>query len=196
MEYIDRAELKRLRHESLRPTFRRRIIEHCGDRCSNCGSETGIEYHHIVPLAVGGTNNLSNFVALCYKCHKVAHGYDMAKESAKNGKHGGRPQRTLPENATEIFDDYVWGRIDKDEAENLLGVTKGGKLNDVKQFKAYLKDKGIEKHQNLIKSKASKNPKLEDGMVLARIRFTDGTVTEIYKFGDGTKIKELGFKFI
>lgn len=196
MEYRDKADIKRLRQETQRPTFKRMIIEHCGDRCSNCGSETGIEYHHIVPLAVGGTNNLSNFVALCFKCHQLAHGFDMPKKVAENGRSGGRHWRTLPENATQIFDDYVWGRIDRDEAENLLGITRGSKLNDVKQFREYLKEKGIAKQQNLIKHKLKWNPKLEDGMVLARIRFTDGTVTEIYKFGNGTETKDIRSKRI
>lgn len=44
-----------------------------GTRCINCGTEEGIEYHHVVPLLLGGNDILENIVPLCHSCHKTAH---------------------------------------------------------------------------------------------------------------------------
>ena len=44
-----------------------------GLKCCNCGSETDLEYHHIIPLALGGFNKLSNMCCLCYQCHSLLH---------------------------------------------------------------------------------------------------------------------------
>lgn len=32
-----------------------------------------LEAHHILPIAEGGTNELSNLITLCYDCHKLEH---------------------------------------------------------------------------------------------------------------------------
>ena len=44
-----------------------------GKKCCNCGSEKDIQYHHIIPLSLGGNNILSNIVPLCYSCHSLLH---------------------------------------------------------------------------------------------------------------------------
>ena len=49
------------------------IRRKAGNICVNCGSTDGIEYHHIVPLFVGGQENETNIVPLCHRCHKAAH---------------------------------------------------------------------------------------------------------------------------
>ena len=43
-------------------------------KCANCGSTDNLYLHHIVPLTLGGTNNLSNIVPLCGNCHSKVHG--------------------------------------------------------------------------------------------------------------------------
>lgn len=45
---------KQLRTEFNRPLFKKRLIEVLGSECANCGSHSDIEYHHVVPLALGG----------------------------------------------------------------------------------------------------------------------------------------------
>ena len=62
------------RKESGRADLRRQVVEYCGTVCANCGSDREVEYHHIVPLSNGGTNQVRNFVALCSICHLKAHG--------------------------------------------------------------------------------------------------------------------------
>lgn len=41
--------------------------------CCNCGSKEDLEYHHIIPLSLGGYDKLSNLCCLCYKCHSLLH---------------------------------------------------------------------------------------------------------------------------
>ena len=44
-----------------------------GRICCNCGKTTDLEYHHIIPLSLGGNNILSNYCCLCYSCHSLIH---------------------------------------------------------------------------------------------------------------------------
>ena len=44
-----------------------------GNKCVNCGIEKNIIFHHIVPLALGGKDILSNIVPLCDNCHFLLH---------------------------------------------------------------------------------------------------------------------------
>ena len=63
----------KLRQEFQGELFRLNMKSELGNKCVNCGSTENIEYHHIVPLKNGGTNNLSNIVPLCETCHYKAH---------------------------------------------------------------------------------------------------------------------------
>lgn len=53
------------------------LVEYClerdGYKCSICGSEQGLVCHHVNPLAFGGSNDFSNLIILCSKCHGEAH---------------------------------------------------------------------------------------------------------------------------
>lgn len=44
-----------------------------GRVCVNCGAIDDIEYHHIVPLSLGGNDVLSNICPLCATCHGKVH---------------------------------------------------------------------------------------------------------------------------
>lgn len=44
-----------------------------GIKCCNCQSTQEIQYHHIVPLASGGFDIISNIAPLCPKCHALIH---------------------------------------------------------------------------------------------------------------------------
>lgn len=61
----------------LRAEFERmksRLDASLGARCGNCSGSRNVEIHHVVPLALGGTNNIGNLVRLCAPCHDKAHG--------------------------------------------------------------------------------------------------------------------------
>ena len=40
-------------------------------KCQVCGKEYSGQVHHILPRSQGGTNELSNLIILCGKCHMV-----------------------------------------------------------------------------------------------------------------------------
>lgn len=48
----------------------KRII---GTKCCNCGAMTDLQYHHIVPLSLGGNDVMTNYCCLCFKCHALIH---------------------------------------------------------------------------------------------------------------------------
>lgn len=47
--------------------------DYIGRVCVNCGSTEDIEYHHIVPISLGGNDILSNICPLCHCCHAKIH---------------------------------------------------------------------------------------------------------------------------
>ncbi|MBI4789589.1 MAG: HNH endonuclease [Chloroflexi bacterium] len=55
--------------------IRQQALTRDGHRCGNCGSNTKLQVHHIVPLSKVGTNQLSNLRTLCLDCHKRVHPY-------------------------------------------------------------------------------------------------------------------------
>jgi hypothetical protein len=54
--------------------LREQVFKRDKYQCQNCGA-TGVRVncHHIVPLNKGGTNQLSNLITLCEKCHAKIH---------------------------------------------------------------------------------------------------------------------------
>jgi hypothetical protein len=42
--------------------------------CGNCESTADLQIHHVVPLAFGGRNVITNLTRLCTSCHAAAHG--------------------------------------------------------------------------------------------------------------------------
>ncbi|PEM10734.1 HNH endonuclease [Bacillus wiedmannii] len=81
--------------------------------CANCGKTGELDIHHIVPLAKGGTNRISNLVALCLECHGRIHGINRVKHKAlqktgikkakEQGVTFGRPVATLPPKFEEVY---------------------------------------------------------------------------------------------
>jgi hypothetical protein len=67
-------------------TFKRKQI---GTVCANCGKEHDLTYHHIVPIALGGYDEITNMVCLCGECHDKVHfgrsGEISHSEAAKRG---------------------------------------------------------------------------------------------------------------
>ena len=57
--------------------YRRKLTDNdkkqIGLKCGCCESVENLEYHHIVPIALGGSNLLTNYVCLCNNCHKTMH---------------------------------------------------------------------------------------------------------------------------
>ena len=56
-----------------RRTLNQSDKEEIGLKCCNCGSEEDLQYHHIIPLSLGGIDINSNICCLCYHCHYKLH---------------------------------------------------------------------------------------------------------------------------
>jgi len=46
-----------------------RLLDEAGGRCVYCGREAPLEIEHILPVARGGTNAMSNLAAACRSCN-------------------------------------------------------------------------------------------------------------------------------
>ena len=135
------------RTETTNKKFREEMKLELGTKCYNCGSDECIEYHHIVPLFLGGTNKITNIVPLCHKCHQAAHrGRHLTKYTNKT--HSGRKSKTDDEIAYEIFDMYKNGEIGTLKCKELLGYSRSTQIKDRLQFKRYLKVRGISEIRN------------------------------------------------
>jgi 5-methylcytosine-specific restriction protein A len=54
--------------------LRKAVLARDKFRCANCGRWQGeLHVHHVVPIAVGGTNVTTNLVTLCRDCHARVH---------------------------------------------------------------------------------------------------------------------------
>ena len=49
---------------------KRLLLAAADGRCQQCGSTNGLEYDHIIPLALGGNGSLDNGQVLCTACHR------------------------------------------------------------------------------------------------------------------------------
>ena len=98
---------------------RNTLIRKKGTICANCNVDvkTNIIYHHIVPIAVGGRDIITNIVPLCENCHKLIHfgrkntkpftQSDLIKagikRAKKENKHIGRKKTVLEDLSDEVL---------------------------------------------------------------------------------------------
>lgn len=48
-------------------------LERDGWKCQRCGARGELQVHHLVPLAIGGSNVLENMETVCLPCHLTEH---------------------------------------------------------------------------------------------------------------------------
>lgn len=67
---------------------RKAIFARANAQCEHCGKKWSdnymLECDHIVPLSMGGENQISNGQLLCRRCHAKKH-MQLAKEAKKRG---------------------------------------------------------------------------------------------------------------
>lgn len=49
--------------------------KHKKERCANCDGTDRLEWHHMIPAALGGTAEPENMVCLCKECHEAVTAY-------------------------------------------------------------------------------------------------------------------------
>lgn len=162
------------------------LIQMYGNRCLNCGDTENIEWHHVVPLELGGNDIYSNMVPLCYACHKaVTHHALVLATKGRQHNAGGR-KRTIPDNYKEILWRYIQCDIGKSECKRLLGLSKSNSLTDNPWYQEFLKEHNISWHRNNIDIRTA-NGKLHKGCVIGRIYYIGGnTVNCFWQDGEDT----------
>lgn len=154
--------------------YMRDVKEHAGNVCVNCGTSENIEYHHIVPLLLGGQERLSNVVALCHKCHLAAH-HGRHISEYKSVKSNGRKPNVPDREAIEAFNLFLNAEIGQKKCKQMAGLSDGTKLKDNTRFMRYLESKNIENVKNNIDVIAT-NSELKDGDIVGEIKYKNGSV--------------------
>ncbi len=174
-------EYEQLKIQFNRPSFKKILVEKLGDKCANCGSELTVEYHHVVALALGGTNRLTNIVPLCWVCHQKAHGSQNIRNICRS-ENVGRNRNQPVENYEQILFDYLHGKIGRKECDKQLKLSKSSKLNDMWYFKEYLERNSIASYKNRVDMLQTKRCLRKDhkGEMLSEITFCDGTTERTY----------------
>lgn len=130
-----RKEFNRLRKNVL--------PEKCGTACVCCGHMESIEYHHILPLAIGGDNRISNIVPVCSFCHGKIHSDGAMVRLTKYSSNTGRPKNTPVPEYKRFIRKYITGEIDMYQLHELLQLKPKAKATDQWYYKEYLKELGI-----------------------------------------------------
>ena len=187
---MTKAEKLALRQEYNKPSVRAEIVQTCGTVCVNCGTDTEIEYHHIVPLANGGSNRLSNLVALCHECHLRAHG-KLQRVSDMNREKIGRKKIAKPYYADTIIENYLTGIITRKEAHSRLKLRPAWKIKELWYFQEYLESHGIESYRNYVDSRFNSRSKevAEPEYLAAVIRYKDGREEKFYRITGLRKLR-------
>lgn len=64
-----------------------RVLMGC-DKCVYCGSVEGLEWHHILPRSLGGTDEAFNLIRVCNVHHALLHGMSRRGNISELSKAG------------------------------------------------------------------------------------------------------------
>lgn len=168
--------------------FRNQVAELYGAKCVNCGSGDEVEFHHIVPIALGGRDIPSNVVPLCYTCHKAAHtGRKTGDIIKKTGHTGGGRKRKCDEDVFEdAFEKYIGGRIGKTKFCELTGRKGKSFSAHFPQFEEAKERRGIKEFRNNIDIRGAISAEgLKDGDPVGYIEYLDGRKETMYYHDTG-----------
>lgn len=167
------SERKAIKTEFNRPSFKELLEREKGKKCVCCGSTLCVEYHHILPICLGGDNRLSNIQPVCNSCHKLIHGGRVNKLWRADNK-GGRKRIPPVRNYKSILEKYFRCEIGKNECCKLLKVNGQTKLNDRYWFKEYKQEQGIVQYRNNIDI-ITANSEMHENREAGYITYKDGS---------------------
>ena len=152
-----------------------------GTSCYNCGSSEDVEYHHIVPLKLGGTNRFSNIVPLCHKCHKAAHcGQHMTRYSDFSNANG-RPPKCDDETAFAALDLLADGQIGNKACKSMMNLAARTEPTVTSQYKKWCKARGIERVRNTLDVAITNSASsVADGLIIGCVVYADGAEKRIH----------------
>lgn len=169
-----------IRQETRNRNFREKLKKELGCTCVNCGCMENIEYHHIVPVLLGGTNNLTNIVPLCGSRHKAAHnGRHISK--CRNLKNSGRKPIEFDNKYRNALNLYISGQIGARKCKELLGIKQQIRIQAWKHFKEYVDKYDILEVRNNVDIVGTSS-ELKYGVNVGYVMYKDGRKEDlIYK---------------
>lgn len=167
-----------LRHEFTRGSFREEMVRTLGCTCFNCGSSENIEYHHAVPLRLGGTNKMKNILALCHRCHVAAHTGRDINQIKSNPKRSGRPKKWLySEECDEHFWKWAEGRIGTKRLKEIFGMGNRVHVKGTDMYRGFIEKYGISDIKN-VRDMVVHKQQLSKVCKTSTIYYIDGRVVE------------------
>jgi hypothetical protein len=61
-----------MRKDDFSQIVKKSALKRSDNRCERCWSSCNLEFHHKVPVSLGGDSSLENCVVLCHNCHNIA----------------------------------------------------------------------------------------------------------------------------
>ena len=170
---------KKLRNEHINRVGRGYYLDKLPQVCCNCGSTSGLEYHHIVPISQGGTNKLTNIAVVCGCCHLAIHNEKEARAYNLTTSRG-RPANVDQAAHDEALEKYRHCLIGQKELKNLLQLSANSKITDNSRYKRYLRENNIKQiKNNLDIIRANSTKPINSGDIVGRIIYKDGSVEDI-----------------
>lgn len=160
------------------------LAERHGTACSCCKTTVGIEWHHIVPLFLGGTDEVTNIVPLCHACHMAAHhGRDISHYDGLV-RSGGRHPKVPDEEAFRALDLLLAGEIGNKRCQELMGLKDRTRPYQTGQAERYRNEHGIRKFRsNLDVALTNGSWTVCEGRPVGEVEYIDGR-REIILFHD------------
>lgn len=88
------------------------VLKRSSYSCSQCGSDSRLHVHHVVPFSRGGTHHLSNLTVLCERCHSLqgGTGHDLIRSKRRNRLNVNRKKVAAVQTPREAKKDHLCAR--------------------------------------------------------------------------------------
>lgn len=199
----DREKFEQIRQEFVGRRFRRMLDETLLQECFYCGTKENLTYHHLIPVANGGDNRISNIICVCSEHHKAMHDrtHTHTADDYKNGKKWGCPKTPPPENYEYFIRKYLRGDIGVKEFWGLLKLpeSKRMKISEKWWFKEFLREHRIKDYRNNVEHIKSNSRRTSRTPIVSRVTFESGNSYTKYKDGRTeyiTKYNQDDYKFL
>lgn len=123
---------------------KRKVTDFWENKCAICDNKDYIEFHHITPIAAGGTDDYDNIILLCACCHATLHGrtFNPQKPNCKTS--------IDYESAKPILAAYFSNQIGTRETKEKLKLSQKTHLSESSLYKRYKREHDITNFYNNI----------------------------------------------
>ena len=106
---------------------KRKISECWNHRCAVCDRNDILEFHHLIPLSEGGSDDYDNIILLCASCHATVHG-----------------RKFNPNKPNSYFANEIGTR----ETKEKLNLSQKTHLTESSLYKRYKREHNIDRFYN------------------------------------------------